>query len=205
MNSSSSLPNQTIESIDFESVFNYIGGLEILLGGFGNVMSVVVICSRKKLRSLATFVFTGGMAVSSTFVLLTIALMKLVNQFFQLHLELKTAWWCKICTLITFFPYQWISWLILCYNLELIISARWYNFRQRLSSPGRSLLLAIGLGLLAFALNSPALTIESVDLSGNNNAANTTVTWIDTHFLGLTCSRTFRIDESAAYFIIVRV
>lgn len=197
---SSFLSNQTttVSYFIFESVFNYFGGLEIVLGICGNVLSIVVVCSRKKLSSLATFVFISAMSVASTVVLLTITLMKFVNEIFQLNLDLRTSWWCKICTFLTFFPYQWVSWLIVCNTLELFLSARWYNFRHRHSKPRRSLYVSIGLGILAFALNSCSWSIESFQSSDTSST-----TWLEANFFTLICLRPFRIDLYAGYFMIV--
>lgn len=189
--------NQWTIDLSFESIFNYFSSIEIVFGSLCNVLTIVV-CLREKLRSLASFIFIAFMSVSSLIVILTIGLVKFINETFRLELERETSWWCKFYIFFDFFSYQWISWLIVCYTLELYFSVRWHNFRRRFSTTIRSFYISICIGLITFTLNSPAWSIEYLESTDLN------LTKMNTNVFFIICSNTYKVESFVSYFMIVR-
>lgn len=152
-------------------VLNYLMGVELVFGLAVNLL-ILVICSRKKLRAVPTFVFIWFIAYSNFGHLIIVSLTSFINQVLQLNWEINNWTWCRLCTLFKLTSFQWNSWMIAAMTLEVYLSVRIRNFRQKYSTMTKTGFICSLLGLCLFVLNCSVMGLHDIRLS----LANTSVT-----------------------------
>lgn len=149
------------------SILNYFMGVNFIFGLVSNVL-VLLICSRKKIRSIPTFVFIWFIGFADLSQVLVVSLSSFVGELFSLNLEINSWLWCRITTIFKLSLFQWNSWLITGMTLEVYLSVRIRNFRQTYSTFGKTTVFCLFFGICLFLLNCSVMGLP-------DNTRNATV------------------------------
>lgn len=90
------------------AVYNF---LIIILGTFGNIITVVI-CLRKRLRKINTFIFYAFAAIYDTIGLYEWNLRQFVTFFFKVDWDLFSLFYCRIDTLLQYVCFEASAWIL---------------------------------------------------------------------------------------------
>lgn len=164
MNNSSVLsPKSTVEIL-----FNYFNGILFMFGSIADLL-VILVCLRPKLRQVPTFVFKSFMAFVCLVELTSISLISFIKQLFGWEPGNPTLIWCRVKAFFSCFSFQWLSWIVVFYSLEIFLNVKHPTFRKKYPLVKLAIYVSIANGLVMFILNLPAWFIQtSISQTGTN-------------------------------------
>lgn len=118
MNNSNYTNNSRTNSNDY-STYNYIYGVEFIIGTILNSFTIIV-CMRKTLRKIPSFVIVTWIAIANLVILITTSMPNFVQQLTSSNWNNNNLPWCKVSFFFQIFSYSWSAWLLVKTKTKII-------------------------------------------------------------------------------------
>lgn len=109
--------------------FSYIRGVFFIYGGYSNFL-IILVCLHGKLKDVPNFIFYSFMSLCSIFHLIAVSLVSFILQVAGSSSHDSLAW-CRTTAFFNSFTYEFLSWLVGFYTLEIYLSIHDRNFRKK--------------------------------------------------------------------------
>ena len=122
----------------------------ILFGSFGNLLSFIILCS-KKMRIHSTFTYLMLLSIADCFVLYFGQLRDYLVNKYQINVEGEI--WCKCHVFLFYFMLHMASWLLVAVNVDRFISATFLALSKKFCTPKTAFKVSAGVAMFLSLLN----------------------------------------------------
>ena len=177
------MTNATAEVL--QKIFGIVSLLLLIVGTIGNLFSLII-CTRKRLRAVPTFVFYSFMLVNDIISLYFWNLNHYMEQFHNFVFQKHSLWYCKIGTFIQIFTLESSSWILVLMSIERYLCSVIKTWRKVYFNSKKAIIVCVAVITFFFIFDmnliylvtytpSPNSTYSIMDCISNPFY----VTWLD--------------------------
>ena len=139
-----------------DTILRLLGLFALFLIVFGTLSSVlnIVVCLRKRLRRVNTFVCLLFISLADIFTLYCWNFDRFINIWFpSQRYETLSLGFCKFIVFLQFFSLDWSSWLLVLLNIDRYLSIKTKSWKSKLFRPSIAAVYCILIGVVMALIN----------------------------------------------------